>query len=35
VVLTLLATQNAERERLGFEVAQFAGHVTPLVAHIK
>jgi uncharacterized protein len=35
VVLTLLATQNAERERLGFEVAQFAGHITPLVAHIK
>ena len=32
--LTVLATYDAERERLGFEVAQFAGHIAPLVAHI-
>ena len=35
VGLTVLATANAERELLGFEVAQFAGHVAPLVAHIR
>jgi len=34
VGLTVLATYDAERERLGFEVAQFAGHIAPLVAHI-
>jgi hypothetical protein len=35
VGLTVLATADAERELLGFEVAQFAGHVAPLVAHIR
>jgi predicted regulator of Ras-like GTPase activity (Roadblock/LC7/MglB family) len=35
VVLSLLATYDADRERLGFELAQFAGLVTPHVAHIK
>jgi len=34
VVLSLLAAENADRERLGFELAQFAGLVTPHVAHI-
>ena len=34
VGLTVLATSAAERELLGFEVAQFSGHVGPLVAHI-
>lgn len=34
VVLSLLAAQNADRERLGFELAQFAGLITPHVAHI-
>jgi len=35
VGLTVLATYDADRERLGFEVAQFAGHIAPLVAHIR
>lgn len=35
VGLTVLATSDAERERLGFEVGQFAGHIAPLVAHIR
>lgn len=34
VGLSVLATSDTERERLGFEVAQFAGHIAPLVAHI-
>jgi predicted regulator of Ras-like GTPase activity (Roadblock/LC7/MglB family) len=35
VVLSLLATSNADREKLGFELAQFTLLVTPHVAHIK
>jgi predicted regulator of Ras-like GTPase activity (Roadblock/LC7/MglB family) len=35
VVLSVLAKHTVDRERLGFEVGQFAGHVTPLVAHIR
>ena len=35
VGLTVLATRDADREQLGFEVAQFARHVTPLVAHVR
>jgi len=35
VVLSLLATYDADRERLGFELAQFAGQLAPLVAHIR
>ena len=35
VVLSLLAAENADRERLGFELAQFAGLITPHVSHIK
>ena len=35
VVLSLLATHDADRERLGFEVAQFARHITPLIANIR
>jgi hypothetical protein len=35
VVLSLLAACDADRERLGFEVAQFAGQLGPLVAHIR
>jgi uncharacterized protein len=35
VVLSLLAAENADRERLGFELAQFAGLITPHVAHIR
>lgn len=35
VVLSLLATCDADRERLGFELAQFAGQLAPLVAHIR
>lgn len=35
VVLSLLATYNADRERLGFEVAKFAGQLAPLVEHIR
>jgi predicted regulator of Ras-like GTPase activity (Roadblock/LC7/MglB family) len=35
VVLSLLATIDADRERLGFELAQFAGQLSPLVAHIR
>ncbi len=35
VVLSLLAAYNADRERLGFEVAQFTGLITPHVAHIR
>jgi uncharacterized protein len=35
VVLTLLATYTVDRERLGFEVGQFASNVAPLVAHIR
>jgi uncharacterized protein len=34
VGLTVLATYDAERERLGFEVAQFTRQIAPLVAHI-
>jgi uncharacterized protein len=34
VGLTVLTTSNADREQLGFEVAQFAGHITPLLGHI-
>jgi predicted regulator of Ras-like GTPase activity (Roadblock/LC7/MglB family) len=33
--LSVLAKPNSDRELLGFEVAQFAGHVSPLVAHIR
>ena len=32
VVLSLLAAYDADRERLGFELAQFAGQLAPLVA---
>ena len=35
VVLSLLATCDADREKLGFELAQFTGLVMPHVAHIK
>jgi uncharacterized protein len=35
VVLSLLATYNADREKLGFELAQFTGLVMPHVAHIR
>ena len=35
VVLSLLATYDADREKLGFELAQFTCLVTPHVAHIK
>src|SRR5688572_30599100 len=35
VVLSMLATCDADRERLGFELAQFAGQLTPLVSHIR
>ncbi len=35
VCLSMLATPEAERERLGFELAQFAAHIVPLVAHIQ
>ena len=35
VVLSMLATHDADRERLGFELAQFAGQLTPLVSHIR
>ena len=35
VVLSLLATHDADRERLGFELAQFAGQLGPLVQHIR
>jgi hypothetical protein len=35
VVLSLLANHNADRERLGFELAQFASQLTPLVEHIR
>jgi predicted regulator of Ras-like GTPase activity (Roadblock/LC7/MglB family) len=34
VVLSLLATADADREQLGFELAQFAAQLTPLVIHI-
>jgi predicted regulator of Ras-like GTPase activity (Roadblock/LC7/MglB family) len=34
VVLSMLAAYDADRERLGFELAQFTGLVTPHVAHI-
>jgi hypothetical protein len=34
-VLSLLATCDADREKLGFELAQFAGLVTPHVSHIR
>ncbi|MDT5027422.1 MAG: uncharacterized protein QOE61_3848 [Micromonosporaceae bacterium] len=34
VVLSLLAASDSDRERLGFELAQFAGQLAPLVAHI-
>jgi predicted regulator of Ras-like GTPase activity (Roadblock/LC7/MglB family) len=35
VVLSLLAASNSDRERLGFELAQFAGQLSPLLAHIR
>jgi predicted regulator of Ras-like GTPase activity (Roadblock/LC7/MglB family) len=35
VVLSLLAAYDADRERLGFELAQFAGLITPHVTHIR
>ena len=35
VVLSLLAAYDTDRERLGFEVAQFTGLITPHVAHIR
>jgi predicted regulator of Ras-like GTPase activity (Roadblock/LC7/MglB family) len=35
VVLSVLATQDADRERLGFELAQFTGLVTPHVNHVR
>ncbi|HLT12277.1 MAG TPA: roadblock/LC7 domain-containing protein [Micromonosporaceae bacterium] len=35
VVLSLLATHDADRERLGFELAQFACQIGPMVAHIR
>ena len=35
VVLSMLATCDADRERLGFELAQFAGQLSPLVSHIR
>ncbi|HEX6871437.1 MAG TPA: roadblock/LC7 domain-containing protein [Micromonosporaceae bacterium] len=35
IVLSLLATSDADRERLGFELAQFTGQVGPLVEHIR
>jgi predicted regulator of Ras-like GTPase activity (Roadblock/LC7/MglB family) len=35
VVLSLLAASDSDRERLGFELAQFAGQLAPLLAHIR
>ena len=35
VVLSLLAKCDADREKLGFELAQFTGLVNPHVAHIR
>ncbi len=35
IVLSLLAASDADRERLGFELAQFAGQLAPLVEHIR
>jgi predicted regulator of Ras-like GTPase activity (Roadblock/LC7/MglB family) len=35
VVLSLLAGTHADRERLGFELAQFAGQLHPLLEHIR
>lgn len=35
IVLSLLAKSNADREKLGFELAQFTLLVTPHVAHIR
>ena len=35
VVLSLLAAHDADRERLGFELAQFASLITPHVSHIR
>jgi uncharacterized protein len=34
VGLTVLATSRADREQLGFELAQFAGYITPLLATV-
>jgi predicted regulator of Ras-like GTPase activity (Roadblock/LC7/MglB family) len=34
VVLSLLAASDSDRERLGFELGQFAGQLAPLLAHI-
>jgi predicted regulator of Ras-like GTPase activity (Roadblock/LC7/MglB family) len=34
VVLSLLAASDSDRERLGFELAQFAGQLAPLLAHL-
>lgn len=35
VVLSLLASHDADRERLGFELAQFACQITPMLEHIQ
>lgn len=35
VVLSMLAAYDADRERLGFELAQFASQVTPHLTHIR
>ncbi len=35
VVLSLLAASHSDRERLGFELAQFAGQLAPHLLHIK
>ena len=35
VVLSLLAASDSDRERLGFELAQFAGQLAPHLLHIK
>ena len=35
VVLSMLAAYDVDRERLGFELAQFAGLITPHVSHVR
>jgi predicted regulator of Ras-like GTPase activity (Roadblock/LC7/MglB family) len=35
VVLTLLAAHDADREQLGFQLAQFTGQLAPLLLHIR
>jgi hypothetical protein len=35
VVLSLLAAYDSDRERLGFELAQFAAQLAPLLTHIR